>query len=97
MPKRLILELRDDVDAAEICDALEQVGEQLVEATSGSIYDTNRLTIGSWAIDNHNVAPAACAHCGEAADLGDETLNRTWQQWECPCCGAWNDRETCDA
>lgn len=33
----------------------------------------------------------ACPCCGEIwapADI-EET---TWQQWQCPCCGSWNDR-----
>jgi hypothetical protein len=32
-----------------------------------------------------------CEACGETWAMND--LEKwTWQQWECPCCGRWNDR-----
>lgn len=35
--------------------------------------------------------PFQCESCGEICDPDD--CSTTWQQWECPCCGSWNDRE----
>lgn len=93
MPKRLILELRDDVCTAEIVDALEQVGEQLPTTLSGVLVDTNRLSIGSWAIDGHQLDPVTCAHCRESWALPDANIEETWQQWQCPACSSWNDKE----
>lgn len=36
-----------------------------------------------------------CEGCGEAFHdhLNDPEIQTTWQQWECPCCGDWNDRK----
>jgi hypothetical protein len=30
-----------------------------------------------------------CPDCGEMRTSDAET---TWQQWQCECCGSWNDR-----
>lgn len=30
-----------------------------------------------------------CKDCGE--DCSDPS-NTTWQQWQCDCCGSWNDK-----
>jgi hypothetical protein len=33
---------------------------------------------------------ARCSHCGETFATAECVA--TWQQWQCPCCGRWNDR-----
>lgn len=35
----------------------------------------------------------ACEGCGEPSDIAEAFVEKTWQQWQCPCCGFWNDRE----
>lgn len=30
-----------------------------------------------------------CPSCGEKRDEADST----WQQWQCSCCGSWNDKD----
>lgn len=39
-----------------------------------------------------------CIYCNETVSTADildsPSINTTWQQWECPCCGNWNDRGT---
>ncbi|HLZ24547.1 MAG TPA: hypothetical protein VKQ30_20725 [Ktedonobacterales bacterium] len=32
-----------------------------------------------------------CGSCNEAWEFDDPEINTTWQQWECPACGSWND------
>jgi hypothetical protein len=31
-----------------------------------------------------------CPNCSEP----DNECDRTWQQWQCGCCGSWNDHES---
>lgn len=40
-------------------------------------------------------ATADCENCGETVtiDGNDADVTTTWQQWECPHCTSWNDRE----
>jgi len=35
-----------------------------------------------------------CVDCGESWDLDDLEIETTHQQWHCPCCGSWHDRNT---
>jgi hypothetical protein len=35
-----------------------------------------------------------CAHCDEEFSGLEEIEDRTDRQWQCPCCGGWNDRKT---
>src|SRR5689334_21869350 len=30
-----------------------------------------------------------CMACGDVFDISDPDVLRTWQQWQCPCCGSW--------
>ena len=39
--------------------------------------------------DSDEEATHCCGACGEAS----RPTETTWQQWLCPCCGAWNDKE----
>jgi transposase len=32
-----------------------------------------------------------CGYCSSITDAKDKELEWTWQQWQCPHCGSWND------
>ena len=34
-----------------------------------------------------------CKQCHEEWTSVEEIEERTWQQWQCPCCSGWNDRD----
>jgi hypothetical protein len=33
-----------------------------------------------------------CDYCNSETDAKDESVETTWQQWQCPHCGSWNDK-----
>jgi hypothetical protein len=37
------------------------------------------------------VADLVCSRCHETLDP-DDIEESTWQQWQCPCCGSWEDK-----
>jgi len=70
----------------------------LANALAWAIHCANRSTDGFWsrvvqaieAIDCD--PPLICPHCQESWQC-DDLEETTWQQWQCPCCGSWNDNE----
>lgn len=86
---KIEIELRDDTTPEERAEALDQLADALKEgATDGTLYDENRLTIGTWEMTPAEMVD--CAFCHEPNDLSG--VESTWQQWQCDHCGKWNDK-----
>jgi hypothetical protein len=52
------------------------------------------ITIGGKNVDAGRSPPplVKCPSCGETWATVDLEKS-TWQQWQCPCCGRWSDKE----
>lgn len=42
----------------------------------------------------HDSTEIECESCHEHIDIDNDCTESqvTWQQWQCPCCSAWNDQ-----
>lgn len=86
---------------SSVCACCESSAQTAQGITVGSTETARQLSVGlgDWVcgacagLDQPKAG--TCSYCGECfpSHLADPDINATWQQWECPACGSWNDKE----